>query len=201
MAGAILTTGDIAKRCQVTTMTVLNWIKAGELRAYQTPGRHYRIREEDFSAFLTRYDMPAETAARPEERRTRILVVDDEPKVVNSVLRILRRRFPDFEFAVALDGYEAGFQTGMFRPDLIILDVRMPGIDGLEVCRKIKTSTETMSTRILAITGFPEDQSAERMLASGAEDYLIKPFSADDLIQKVSSLLSVSDQHEHETTG
>ena len=189
MAGTqrVLTTGEVAKYCQVTPMTVLNWINSDQLKAYQTPGGHYRVQHDDFKDFLKRHGMPIRMDLFPEERK-KILVVDDEPQVVDFILRVLRGRFPDFEFDTAFNGYDAGFQAAVLRPDLVILDIRMPGIDGFEVCRRIKTSQETMSARVLAITAFPEDQSVERIMASGADDYLIKPFDAKELISKILSL-------------
>lgn len=195
MNESVLTTGDVARRCQVTTMTVLNWIKAGRLKAYKTPGGHYRIRMDDFNAFVTQHDMPSETAGSSSEEK-RILVVDDEPRVINAVLRILRNGFPEFEFAVAMDGYDAGFQVATFKPDLILLDIRMPGMDGVEVCRKIKTSPETTGIRILAMTAFPEEEMIQRMLDCGAEDYLGKPFGAAELTAKISSLVGEVDLDE-----
>jgi two-component system phosphate regulon response regulator PhoB/two-component system alkaline phosphatase synthesis response regulator PhoP len=133
--------------------------------------------------------MPLRVDLFPEEQR-KILIVDDEPSVVNFILGILGKQFPDFKFSSAFNGYEAGFQAAILKPDLIILDIRMPGMDGFEVCRKIRTSPETMWIKILAITAFPEDQRVERILACGANDALIKPFGADDLIPKVLSLIS-----------
>ena len=189
MSKSAWTTGEIARQCQVTSMTVLNWIKNGRLRAHQTPGGHYRIREGDFREFLERHDMLDDVPVSSNGRARRILVVDDEPRIVNFVIRILRRRFPEFEVAVALDGYDAGFQAATFKPDLILLDIRMPGMDGVEVCRKIKTSPETMESRILVITAFPEGSDLDRMLDFGAEEYLMKPFGADELIEKVASLM------------
>lgn len=189
MSKSAWTTGEIARQCQVTSMTVLNWIKNGRLRAHQTPGGHYRVREGDLRDFLERHDMLDDVPISSNGRGRKILVVDDEPRIVNFVIRILRRRFPEFEFAVALDGYDAGFQAATFRPDLILLDIRMPGMDGVEVCRKIKTSPETMESRILVITAFPEGSDLERMLDFGAEEYLMKPFGAEELIGKVASLM------------
>lgn len=189
MAVSVLTTGDVAEYCHVTSVTVLNWINAGQLKAYQTPGGHSRITIGDFRDFLKCHGMPIRTDFFPEEKK-KILIVDDEPEVASLVLKILKRQFPSFEFAIAFNGYEAGFQAATLRPDLITLDVRMPGIDGAETCRRIKTSPETMSARILAITAFPEDEGLKQMMAYGTDDYLVKPFSADDLMSKVLPLLS-----------
>lgn len=189
MIEPVLTTGDVAEYCHVTTMTVLNWINAGQLKAYQTPGGHYRVKRDDFKDFLKRHDMPLRVDLFPEEQR-KILIVDDEPRVVNFILGILSKQFPNFKFSTAFNGYEAGFQAAILRPDLIILDIRMPGMDGFEVCQKIRTSPETMLAKILAITAFPEDQNVKQILACGANDALIKPFDADDLISKVLSLIN-----------
>lgn len=189
MTKPIWTTKDAARYCHVTPMTVLNWIKAGRLEAHRTPGGHYRIRRDDFKDFLKRHNMPIHADLFPEERK-KILVVDDELGVVHFILTTLRKRFPHFEYSTASNGYEAGFQAATLIPDLVILDIRMPGMDGFEVCQKIKTSPETMSAKVLVITGFPdEDQGIQRIIGCGAEDVLVKPFSPNELISKVSSLI------------
>ncbi|MBI4531859.1 MAG: response regulator [Candidatus Latescibacteria bacterium] len=183
-----LTTGDVATYCHVTIPTVCNWINHRKLLAYRTPGGHYRIRREDFMAFLKHYALPVTVDFLTLERR-KILVVDDEPDVVELVIDLLKSRFPAFACASAANGYEAGFTVATFKPDLLLLDLVMPHMDGFAVCRQIKASPRTSGIKILILTGHPENQNIERALACGADDYLLKPFDADVLIAKVVTLL------------
>lgn len=185
-----LTTGIVAGLCHVTTATVCNWVKEGKLRAYRTPGQHYRIRRADFQAFVERYKIPVGPGDFLAREKRSVLVVDDEPQVVSLVIRILKSRFPAFVFSAANDGYEAGVSVATLKPDLVILDLMMPGMDGFEVCRRIKGAPATSKTKVLIITGYPEDQNAEHALACGADDFMLKPLVIDALIDKVSALLT-----------
>lgn len=193
-----LTTGDIGKLYRVTTTTIINWITKGMLRAYQTAGGHYRISLKALRAFADNHTPPINLdffLLTRDERR--VLVVDDDPAIVNIVVSALKTDFPKFIFASANNGHDAIYQTGVFKPDLITLDIKMPGIDGFEVCQYIKTSPRTSGIKILILTGHPENQSIARVLACcGADDYLLKPFNVAELLEKVSVLLNEKDNSE-----
>ena len=186
---AALTTGDVARHCQVSYETVMNWIKGGRLKAYATPGGHRRIPVADFSAFLEEYDMPP-LAQRP--ARPRVLVVDDDPGLVEVIVEY----FEDaggFQLAAASDGFAAGIEVARFVPDLIILDLMMPYLDGFEVCRKVRSTPETADTRILVLTGFASEQNTQRALACGADHCMTKPVRMADLKAAASELLRRGD--------
>jgi len=181
-----LTTGQMAEYCQVRPATVFNWIKGGKLKAYSTPGGHYRVRLEDFLDFLEKYEIPIDEDffASP---GSRILIVDDEPNVVEFIERALSGAGEDYLFERASDGYEAGLKVASFEPNLVILDLVMPRVDGFEVCRRIKTDLETLGTKVLVVTGYPEE--VERAKECGADDYLVKPLRVEELREKVSNLM------------
>lgn len=182
----VLTTGDIASHCHVSQETVANWIRRGRLRAYATPGRHRRVQLSDFRDFLSEHGMPPlEADAR---RRQRILVVDDEIAIVKLVVDFLSMD-AHYELASAADGFEAGLQTATFRPDLLILDLVMPNMDGFRVCEAIRTSPDTRHIRILVVTGYPDQENVDRALRAGADCCMAKPFSVRELRQEVEGLL------------
>jgi excisionase family DNA binding protein len=184
-----LTTGDVATYCGVTSSAVLNWIGAGKLAGFTTPGGHYRILRTDFREFLQRYGMFVDQSyfGKGSEKK-RILVVDDEPSVVTFIEGALQLE-AKYEVAVATDGFEAGQQVISFEPHLIILDIMLPGMDGFEVCRRVKTDESTKHVKVLAITGFATEENIEKILHTGADDYLAKPLKLQDLHQKVEELL------------
>jgi CheY-like chemotaxis protein len=80
-----------------------------------------------------------------------------------------------------MDGYDAGHQVAAFKPDVIFLDLRLPGLDGFEVCRRIKSSPETAHVYVVAMTGYYEGDVANRVIELGATMLLQKPFTPDDL--------------------
>jgi len=115
-----------------------------------------------------------------------VLVVDDEPHVVEMLVEFLTHHPQGFKIETATDGYEALIKLGSLRPALLILDARMPKLDGLEVCRHLKSNPETQAIRILGVTGDPEMAPALR--AAGAERVLTKPLSLDELDSYLSGL-------------
>jgi excisionase family DNA binding protein len=187
MNDRLLTTSEVANYCQVTNDGVVKWIKARKLKAYSTPGGHYRIRKSDFKEFLGRYGMPLDPEFFAEEKK-RILIVDDEA----SILDVLTQALGDlatYQVSGAADGYEAGLKIGTFRPDLVILDVMMPQMNGIEVCKRIKANPDTETIKVVAITGHPEEGNLDKAYRSGADLCLIKPLQMDHLRREVSRLL------------
>ena len=90
----VMTTGDVASHCHVSQETVSNWIRGGSLKAYKTPGRHRRIRLEDFSEFLIEHNMPPIGMAASYPVQRRVLVVDDDPAVVKLIVKMLGHKGP-----------------------------------------------------------------------------------------------------------
>jgi excisionase family DNA binding protein len=183
----LLTTSEVAQYCQVTNDGVVKWIKAKKLKAYSTPGGHYRIRKSDFKDFLGRYGMPVDPNFFAEEKK-RILVVDDESTIVEVISQALGDA-QTFQVSSASDGYEAGLKIGTFRPDLIILDIMMPHMDGIEVCKRIKANPDTEAIKVVAITGHPEQGNIDRAYRSGADLCLMKPVQIEHLRREVARLL------------
>lgn len=186
------TTTEVARYCEVSNDGVLKWIKAGKLRAFSTPGGHYRISAEDFREFLTLYAFPIQESffgvERNASRARRILVVDDESDQREIIRRLLGKIDPDWIVDQAADGYEAGIKIGMSRPDIVVLDIMMPRVDGLSLCRTIRGNPETRGIRILAITGDPGKEASA--LEAGADVCLSKPVGFRELRHEVSRLLN-----------
>lgn len=179
-----LTTGDVAKECGVSPASVKKWIGQAKLHALRTPGRHFRIPVEEFQRFRAAYRFPLEPEHPP-----RILVVDDSPIVVDFVMDALRVLRPGSKLEGASNGYEGLLKVGTFCPDLLVLDLRMPGLDGLEVCRRIKANPPTRTTQILIITAFAGEGTAKEARRAGADGFLKKPLRLDDLKAQVERLL------------
>lgn len=119
----------------------------------------------------------------------KILVIDDDKKIATMIRRGLT--FEGFEVTVAHDGREGLLQILDQRPDLVILDVMMPGIDGLEVCRRLRKED---NVPVLMVTGM--DSVADRVegFETGADDYLVKPFAFEELVARVKALLRRTDR-------
>jgi excisionase family DNA binding protein len=181
-----LTTGQAAAHCQVSTPTLKAWIREGRLRAFRTPGGHARIAVEEFQRFLTRHRMPAYPLPAPPAG---VLIVDDEPQMIDLLAEFLGELPRGFKIETASDGYEALIKLGSFRPALLIIDVMMPKLDGIEVCRHLKTNPETRGIRILGITGYPG--MIPTLLSAGADACLAKPLALSALEHELEHLLTL----------
>jgi putative two-component system response regulator len=117
----------------------------------------------------------------------KILVVDDESAARAALEMLLRRE--GFEVRDASDGASALAECAAFRPDLILLDILMPGIDGFEVCRRIKTTPETRLTPVVLITGLSATEDRIQGINVGADDFLSKPIDLNELLARTRSLL------------
>jgi excisionase family DNA binding protein len=179
-----LTTGEVASRCQVSVGTVKNWIEAGQLEAFRTPGRHFRIRASELRRFQAAFGFGTETDDPP-----RILVVDDQQDFVELALDALKDLLPGVRVEGACGGYEALLKIGSLQPHLLVLDLRMPGLDGFEVCRRVKEAPETKATKIVAMTGFEDDQAEQLALTCGADAFLTKRAGLAALGRQIVSLL------------
>ena len=186
---AHLTTRQAAAHCRVSIPTLRRWIRTGALGAHLTPGGHRRIDLYEFQRFLSAQGRPAYPAAT--EPRTRVLLVDDEPLVV----QMLHDLLVDGPFAVetATDGYEALVKVGTFRPALIILDVVLAGLDGVEACRCLRRMPETKGVRILGVTGHPS--MVPVLLGAGADACVTKPLDLELVYREINRLTSAAVCH------
>jgi len=181
----MLTTGEIAKYCGVNFRTVIRWIERGHIKSFKLPGRgDNRVTIEAFLDFLREHQMPI-----PDEFRNtsnRILIVEDEPPMANAIQRVLRSA--GYETLIASDGFSAGALFGTFNPALATLDLRIPGMGGLDVLKFVRSTDVLKDIRILVVSAMPQ-QDLDDALAAGADDVLSKPFQNEELVDKVKALM------------
>jgi DNA-binding response OmpR family regulator len=122
-------------------------------------------------------------------RQSRILVVDDDPGIREVIVEALNYHDGKFAVETAVDGLDAGLKLERFRPDLVVLDVVMPGMGGLEVCNRIRNQSELDGTKIIILTGAGDSGKAETSLVYGADLFLQKPQPLDILLAHIEELL------------
>jgi CheY-like chemotaxis protein len=172
---------------QVDPGSIANWIDQDLLKAFRTPGGHRRVSVEDLICFLRNHKMPI-----PEELRNspvRILVVDDEPTVTQMISQAIRSAHEEYEVIEAHDGFRAGTLAATLRPEVVILDLQMPGMDGYDICRLIKSHENTRHTEILAMTANPSPEDEKRVIECGARACLRKPLDMTALSSAVEAAL------------
>jgi excisionase family DNA binding protein len=184
---ANLSTFTIAEMLHVDPGSVANWIDQGILKAFRTPGGHRRVTHEDLLTFLREHKMPipAEMHAEPD----RVLIVDDEPGITALIAKAVKAAMPDVEVVEAHDGFRAGSLIATLKPDVVVLDLRMPGMDGYEVCRLIKSQDGSRHVQVVAMTAYPSPDSQQKILDCGARVCLTKPLDMPSLIEEVRASL------------
>ncbi len=182
-----LTTGEAAELCGVNQRTVIRWIERGQLAAYKLPGRgDNRIQPDDLLEFIRQHGMPVPEFLAPPNRR--ILIVDDELSMVKSMERVLHRA--GFEVAIATDGFQAGSLLYSHKPAVMTLDLQMPGINGFDVLKFVRSTEPLKGQKIVVISAMPA-ADLERALEMGADAVFEKPLDNRKLVEVVSHLANI----------
>ena len=187
----VLTVFQAGKCCNVSPKTIINWIESGHIDAYKTVGGHRRIKKSDLLVFMKKQGIPIPASELIPERK-KILVVDDDAIIVETIVQSLEEDDHDYEVISASDGFEAGLQVNHFKPDVLILDIMMPDIKGAEVCRKIKSNPETKDIKIIVLSAYLDDEKFKEMKEYGADICFSKPLPLPQLKQEVAQLLGLS---------
>lgn len=188
---------EIALYCDVHQRTVSRWIAQGQLKGHKLPGRgNYRVLLSDFILFLQTQNMPMPTELlsntnQDEEAvdttsNKRILIIDDETEIRNAIRRVLAKG--GYVIDTATDGFQAGVKVLRDKPNLITLDLSMPGLDGFDVLTFIRAQPEIADIKIVVISGL-SDTELQKALDLGANAVLPKPFENTQLISTINNLL------------
>lgn len=186
---SVYTTGEVADICKVSQQTVIRCFDSGKLRGFRVPGSRFRrIPHESLIQFMKDNAIPLDNL---ESGKKRILAVDDDEAILEMLVELLERD-GRFDVRVARGGYEAGMLTQEFRPDCMVLDYKLPDIDGNHVCRTIRANSSFSDTRIIIISGVADPDEIEDLMSAGADDFLRKPFQIDELIARILKLVQVT---------
>ena len=173
---------EVAELLMVSPVTVRQWAQKGWIKCELTAGGHRRYLLPDVERFASERGLVLKF---PVSEKLRILIVDDNQELAEYLFLQLQTQDEPMEIRMAHDGFEAGRRIEVFKPNIVLLDLMMPGLDGFEVCRRLKASSETQSIRILAMTGYPSEENVQRILSEGAEVCLAKPFKAQELYEAI----------------
>ncbi len=177
-----LTPNEVAEMLMVSPTTVRQWAGEGKLRSSATPGGHRRFMRSDVEQFSRDRGL---TLQLPDNESTRVLIVDDDPDIVSYLSRMLDLAGARVETQAATNGFDAGQMVQHFQPHIMLLDIMMPGMDGIAVCHSLKQDPSTKAIRVIAMTGLDDAHTIEQILNAGAETCLRKPFDAASLFAAV----------------
>jgi excisionase family DNA binding protein len=180
-ADSLLTSYQVGALLQVNPSSVNKWVKDGRIPAFRTPGGHRRIRAGDLVAFLNEHKMPIPTSLTQASRR-RLLIVDDDQRQLESLQRALKPYADRLDVLLVKDGVEALVQVGSFKPHVVVLDVYMPSMDGMEICRRLKASSETQSIGIIMASAEFTPELEKKAADAGAKRCLHKPVDLNVLL-------------------
>jgi excisionase family DNA binding protein len=175
---AFYTTFEISQICGVNPTTVQNWVKSKQLKAFQTPGKHRRVRHEDLVVFLKEFGMPLPReleSMEAEQPPPVILIVDDDADVRSVIAEALQTGSAEVNIIEARNGVDALLIIGRSRPDMIILDVIMPDMNGYDVCERLKANDNVRNIKLIGISGDHSTEVRERITAAGVDMFFTKP--------------------------
>lgn len=184
----VFTTGEAAKICKVSQQTIIRCFDNGTLKGFRVPGSRFRrIPRDQLFSFMKDNGIPTDAL---ENGKKKLLIVDDEQDLVDLMADAFERD-GRFEIRTANNGFDAGMQVKEFRPDIVVLDVMLPDINGREVCQRVRSDSTLDSVKIICISGMIEQDKVGDLREAGADDFVQKPFTVDRLIERVCDLLDI----------
>ncbi len=183
----VFTTGEAAAICGLSQQTIIRCFDAGRLTGFKVPGSKFRrIPREELVRFMKANGLPSDLLMDPTRR---VLAVDDDPAMLAIYRHAFKQEGDRYELETAENGYDAGMLTERLRPDILILDYQLPDIDGVAVCRRVRSVSHLDAVRILCVSGVADDAAVAALRGAGANDFLPKPFDIPTLMSRVEQLL------------
>ena len=184
----VFTTGEAAKICKVSQQTIIRCFDNGTLKGFRVPGSRFRrIPRDQLYSFMRDNGIPTDAL---ESGKRKVLIVDDDQELVELLTDVFDRD-GRFDIRTANNGFDAGMLVREFRPDLVVLDVMLPDINGKEVCQRVRKDESLESVKIICISGMVEQDKIAELKAAGANDFMHKPFNVDRLLDRACDLLEI----------
>lgn len=174
------TTSDVARICNVHRNTIIGCIRKGQLKIYRTPGGHARIAREDLIDFCRKRGLPIDLE---ESRNDKVLVVDDDPLLAKVIKAGLEKA--GYRVMIGGNGYDAGFLTVDWKPDIMLLDIMLPDVNGDQVARRVRESKQTRDLPIIGMSAVSDQSRIDALLEAGANEFLPKPFEISELKARI----------------
>jgi excisionase family DNA binding protein len=178
---ALYTTHEVGALIGVDQSTVAKWIDRGWLVAFRTPGGHRRVREADLRAFLQAKGMPV--PAELGGGGFKMVAVDDEKGVLDAFKRSIKRHAPQVDLFTTTSPVEALLHVAEERPHAMLIDIHLPDLDGLEVCRRIRARPALAGVAIVLFTANHSPEIVDKALKAGARACLPKPVDVPTLLE------------------
>jgi excisionase family DNA binding protein len=192
-----LSLGSVAKRCNVSRTTVYRWIISGQLKAYSLPSGHFRVIPVDLEAFCASFrlthnvsDGSLSGGRRAVPNRVNILVADDHPDALLLFKRVVERYLPDAAIHEAINGVDTCIAVGTLHPQILILDIMMPGMDGFAVLQELLHRPELEHSRVVVVSAYEPFARIEELARLNPQivDCMRKPVRVEELGRVLTEL-------------
>lgn len=184
----VFTTGEAAKICKVSQQTIIRCFDSGQLKGFRVPGSRFRrIPRDLLYSFMRENGIPTDAL---ESGKRKVLIVDDDTDLVELLVDAFSRD-SRFEIRSANNGFDAGMLVKEFHPDIVVLDVMLPDINGKEVCQRVRCDKTMEDVKILCISGMIEQDKVADLKLAGANDFMQKPFAVEALLDRACAMLDM----------
>ncbi len=184
----VLTTGEVAKICNVASRTVSKWFDSGQLRGYRIPGsKDRRIPVSSLVKFMKSHGIPMDGLM---SGNTRVLIIDDEEEIVETLQRILTEQ-TNYDVHTARSAFAAGIECERFRPHVMLLDIHLADGDGRGITSVMGQSDDLQVTKVIAMSSKLTDGQIAQLIHQGYDGALRKPFSVRQVIEAIEGANAV----------
>ncbi|MFA9478622.1 response regulator [Phycisphaerales bacterium AB-hyl4] len=184
----ILTTGEVAKVCNVAPRTVSKWFDSGQLRGYRIPGsKDRRIPVSSLIRFMKAHQIPLDGL---QSGNTRVLIVDGESEIVDVLKKVLGEQ-ANYEVRTAHTGFAAGLECEKYRPHVILVDMHLADVRGQDVLKLVRGTDDLQLTKVIAMSGKLTDGQSQHLIQEGFDGYLRKPFHVRQVIEAIEEATAI----------
>ena len=184
----ILTTGEVARICNVAPRTVSKWFDSGALRGYRIPGsKDRRIPLNALVKFMKEHNIPLDGL---QSGRTRVLLVDSPSEIVDVVQKVLGEQ-ANYDIRVVHTGFAAGLECEKFRPHVILVDMHMQDVHGEDLLKLVRSNPDLQMCKMIALSGKLTDGQGQALMQKGFDGYLKKPFHIRKLIETIEEAVAI----------
>ncbi|OQB03706.1 MAG: Transcriptional regulatory protein WalR [Spirochaetes bacterium ADurb.Bin215] len=186
---------EVANMCGVVNQTAINWIRNGHLKAFNTPGGQYRVYKDDLITFIRNRGMRVPENLQDDDSSANwksLIIIDDDTGLNNAIASYVHKNMPDLTILQSFDGFDAGAQLVEKKPGFVLLDLALPGVNGQEICKRIKTDPAFGKPFVMVITALTEDSLEQELYDLGADKFFRKPLVLSDLIDAINAEVEAS---------
>lgn len=186
---------EVANMCGVVNQTAINWIRNGHLKAFNTPGGQYRVYKDDLITFIRNRGMRVPENLLDDETSANwrsLIVIDDDTGLNNAISSYVKKTLPDLNILQSFDGFDAGAQLVEKKPGFVLLDLALPGVNGQEICTRIKTNPAFGKPFVMVITALTEESLEKELYELGADKFFRKPLVLSDLVDAINAEIDAS---------